>query len=439
MSLLVVGLSHESADLALLERIGLSEQASEVISGRLLASTDVSEFLILATCNRLEVVAEAERFHGAVSDIATVLAEVSDEDVATMRGSLYVHYDDRAVHHLFSLACGLRSMALGEPQILGQLRQALVRAQHAGTVAGHLNRLLQHALRVGKRAHAETELDTVAKSLVQLGLNELSVAIPDLSRSRALVLGAGAMSAVATATLARAGVADLRVIARDPAKASALAARYGGSSVPWPSLGEQLATVDLLVTCTGATQPVVGLDAVAHAREGHREGALAILDLALPSDVEAGVGDLPGVYRCGLTDVHARRRAHEDTDDPVLRQVRDLVTAEVAVYLSGRRAHEVAPTVAALRAQAGAVVEEELARLDQRLPGLGDAERAEVRRALGRVVDKLLHTPTVRVKEKHAQDQPEDYARVLRELFDLDPHETVAVSIPPLRGPDGVR
>ena len=442
MSLLVVGLSHESADLALLERVAQGEHATESISSRLLTSADITEFLVLTTCNRVEVVAEVERFHGAVADIATVLAEVSAHDEETLRGSLYVHYDDRAVHHLFSLACGLRSMALGEPQVLGQLRQALVLAQDAGTVGARLNPLLQHALRVGKRAHAETDLDTVAKSLVQLGLRELAVAVPELQHARAMVVGAGAMSAVAAATLARAGVADLRVVARDPAKASALATRHGGRSVPWSLLSEQLASVDLLVTCTGAVAPVIGVDALKRARDTRRGGdrhQLAILDLALPSDVEPEVADLPGIHRCGLADVDARRRQSEDATGPVVREVQDLVTGEVAAYLSSRRAHEVAPTVAALRAQAGALVEQEMTRLEQRLPDLDEAARAEVRRSVSRVVDKLLHTPTVRVKEKHAQDQPEDYARVLRELFDLDPRDTVAVGVPPASGPEGMR
>ncbi|HKJ12079.1 MAG TPA: glutamyl-tRNA reductase [Ornithinimicrobium sp.] len=439
MSLLIVGLSHESADLALLERIGLQERPGESISARLLASVDVGEFLVLTTCNRVEVVAAVDRFHGAVNDIATALAEVSGRQEETLRGSLYVHYDDRAVHHLFSLACGLRSMALGEPQVLGQLRQALARAQDAGTVAGQLNPLLQHALRVGKRAHAETELDSVAKSLVHLGLHEL--AVPDLQRARVLVVGAGAMSGVAAATLARAGVAELCVVARDPAKASALAARHHGRSVPWSRLAEQLGAVDLVVTCTGATEPVIDVADLSRPRERRHDGSLpdlAILDLALPCDVDPRVGDLPGIRRCGLADLHARRLMQDDSS-PVVREVEDLVTGEVAAYLTERRAHEVAPTVAALRAQAGALVQEEMARLEQRLPEMDEAARAEVRRSVSRVVDKLLHTPTVRVKEKHAQDQAEDYARVLRELFDLDPRDAVAVTTPPALGPDGVR
>jgi glutamyl-tRNA reductase len=442
VSLLIVGLSHETADLATLEQFALHEPAAELISASLLASDDVREFLVLTTCNRVEVVAEVDRFHGAVGDVAAALARASTLDVQELRASLYVHYDDRAVHHLFSLACGLRSMAVGEPQVLGQLRQALLLAQDAGTVGPHLNPLLQHALRVGKRAHAETDLDTVAKSLVQLGLRELEPAVPALSRARALVVGAGAMSAVAAATLARAGVAELRVVARDPAKASALAARHRARSVPWSSLGAQLSSSDLVVTCTGATEPVIGVEMVRRARSGLGDTSpetLAILDLALPADVDPAVGVLPGVQRCDLTDVHARRREGAEPDGSVLREVEDLVTAEVAVYLSGRRAHAVAPTVAALRERADAVVESEMTRLGHRLPDLDDATRAEVRRSVTRVVDKLLHTPTVRVKEKHAQDQPEDYARVLRELFDLDPRDTVAVSTPPTLGPDGPR
>jgi len=301
-----------------------------------------------------------------------------------------------------------------------------------------LNPLLQHALKVGKRAHAETDLDAVARSLVQRGLDLLSPGMPALTRARTVVVGAGAMAALATATVRATSSADLMIINRDPAKSAALADRHGASSGMWADLALHLATADLVISCTGATQPVITRDVVVAALDGRRpDRALAFLDLSMPADVEPSVEALPSVRRVGLADLH--EHPDESGGDShvaqVLDDVRDLVTAEVAAYLISRRAKAVAPTVAALRSRAGVVVQSEMERLSRRLPSLDERENAEVRQAMARVVDKLLHTPTVRAKELYDADGPEDYAKMLRELFDLDPHETVAVTTPPTLGP----
>ncbi|MGB3828007.1 MAG: glutamyl-tRNA reductase [Ornithinimicrobium sp.] len=437
MSLLVVGLSHETAPLGVLERIAqrpdhLASLRAEVIGGE-----DVAESMVLATCNRVEIIADVDRFHGAVSDIAAALARVSGRDKPEVTPLLYVHYDERAVHHLFSMTCGLNSMAVGEPQILGQVRQALALAQRAGSVGGQLNPLLQHALKVGKRAHAETDLDAVARSLVYRGLDLVAPLIPPMAQSRVVIVGAGAMAALAAATLASTGVGELTIVNRDAAKSAALADRYGAGSAPWADLAERLGEADLVVSCTGATQPVIDVDMVVAARGGGRDARpLAFLDLSMPADVALAVTTRPGVHRVGLADLHDQ---HEEFGPDshvshVLRQVRDLVTTEVASFVMGRRANAVAPTVAALRSRASTVVQAEMDRLSRRLPDLDDRADAEVRQAMARVVDKLLHTPTVRAKALQQMDEPGDYARVLHELFDLDPRETVAVQTPPTIG-----
>ncbi len=437
MSLLVVGLSHETAPLEVLERIAQRPEAVEGLREQVLRAQDVAESMVLATCNRVEIVAEVDRFHGAVSDIAEAVAHASGYSRRDVTELLYVHYDERAVHHLFSMTCGLNSMALGEPQVLGQVREALGHAQRAGSVGALLNPLVQHALKVGKRAHAETDLDAVARSLVQRGLDLLSPGMPALTQARTVVVGAGAMAGLATSTVRATSSADLMIINRDPAKSAALADRHGASSGLWGDLALHLASADLVISCTGATQPVITQDVVAAALDGRGQGrALAFLDLSMPADVEPSVEALPGVRRVGLADLHEHHR-DAGTDShvaQVLDEVRDVVTAEVAAYLMSRRAKAVAPTVAALRSRAGAVVQSEMDRLSRRLPAMDERENAEIHQAMARVVDKLLHTPTVRAKELYDANGPEDYARMLRELFDLDPHDTVAVATPPVAG-----
>lgn len=442
MSLLVVGLSHESAPLELLEHIAARPDSVNTLHAAVIQAEDVAESMVIATCNRLEIVADVGRFHGAVSDIAAALAQAGGLDRSSLSDHLYVHYDERAVHHLFSLACGLNSMAVGEPQVLGQVRQAFVRAQRVGSLGPALNPLLQHALKVGKRAHAETDLDAVARSLVQRGLNFASPLTPPLHAARTVVVGAGAMAALAAATLQLAGAGDLTIVNRDPAKAAALASRHGVNSAPWDDLARVLSGADLVISCTGASGAVIDRDTVLDARRLSNESHdVTFLDLSMPADVDISVTTVPGVHRIGLTELH---QGQEDFGPAthvalVLQQVHDLVTSEVAAYQTGRRAEAVAPTVAALRARAGIVLDLEMDRLNARLPDLGDRDSAEIRRAMSRVVDKLLHTPTVRAKALQRGDEPGDYARVLHELFDLDPHETATVQTPPTLGPGEAR
>lgn len=449
MSVLVVGMSHRTAPIELLERAALGAQGARELAARLHTHEHVAESLVLATCNRLEVVVEADTFHGALVGVGEALSEATGLTRDELTEHVYVHYDDRAVAHLFELACGLDSMAVGESQILGQLRDALAQAQEDGRLGAGLNPLLQQALRVGKRAHSETAIDRVAHSLVDSGLQLAGGVLPDLTSTKAVVVGAGAMSGLAVATLVRAGVTDLTVVNRTRDRADRLAGQYGTRAADWADLERLVGGADLVLACTGAVGYVVDGTTLARSRAAAgRSGApLVLLDLALPRDVDPEVTRLAGVRLWGLTELRdeidsAARAEHADgrrsDRDDAVDTVRDLVTAEVAAYLAERRAATLGPTLAALRAQAARVVDAEMARLDQRVPHLPDDERAEVRRTVQRVVDKLLHTPTVRVKELASAREPGDYGQALRELFDLDPRETAGVTGPAPLGLPGV-
>ena len=429
MSLLVIGLSHHSAPIALLEAVAGAPAGT--LAHRVAASDAVGESVVLVTCNRLEVYAEALTFHGAVAAIGEALAEVADVDRTELTAHLYVHFEDRAVAHAFAVAAGLDSMAVGEAQVLGQLRDALRAGQRAGTVGESLNSLLQQALRVGKRAHHETAIDTVSRSLVEAGLDEAERVLGDLSTRTVLVVGAGGMSSLAATTAARRGVGGLVVANRTLARGERLAETTGGRAVAMERLVESIADADVVISSTGSAQYLVGADLVsASAARSARDRVF--VDLALPHDVDPAVADLPGTTLIGLAELGAALAAGADVETlPEVQAVRDLVTGEVAGYVASRMVKSVAPTVAALRSRAAAVVASEMERLDHRLPDLDDATRQEFQHAVHRVVEKLLHTPTVRVKELTSEGHGEDYAAALRELFDLDPHTVAAVSTPP--------
>ncbi|NHA69747.1 glutamyl-tRNA reductase [Phycicoccus flavus] len=429
MSLVVLGLSHHAAPLSLLESVALDADSATDLEAAVLRSDHVTEVVVLSTCNRTEVYAEALTFHGALVDITNALAELCGIDRAVLQPHLYVHYEDRGIAHAFNVACGLDSMAVGEAQIVGQVRRSLGRAQRANHVGPAVNALLQQALRVAKRVHSETQIDLVSGSLVQAGLTRAEAVLGGLGGLSVLVVGAGGMGALAAATVSRQGAREVVVVNRDGARAATLAGRVGGTARPLTDLREALAGADVVISSTGARGRVVGLDDAAAAQRARDGRPQVYVDLALPHDVELAVAGLPGVTRVGLDELGEDLAAADAA--PQVGTARELVTAEVAAYLLARSAQAVAPTVTALRARAGELVASEMQRLERRTPGMTDEDRDEVRRAVSRVVEKLLHTPTVRVKELAQEGQGGSYARALSELFDLDPRDVSLVSAPP--------
>ncbi|GIH69157.1 glutamyl-tRNA reductase [Sphaerimonospora thailandensis] len=435
MSLLAVGLSHRTTPVALLERVTVSGDALVKLLHDVRQDENVAEALVVSTCNRVEVYAAVDRFHGGVTAVTNLLAVHSGLPTGQLADHLYVHYQERAVQHLFSVACGLDSMVVGEGQILGQIRSALRLAQDEGTAGTILNELAQHALRVGKRAHAETGIDQAGASLVGVGLTLAERVIGPIAGRRALVVGAGSMSSLAAATLSRAGVTDIVIANRTFERAVRLAGIVGGRAVESAAVQAELARADLVISCVGAGHRSITVEMVETAMRG-RHDALFLLDLALPHDVDPGVRALPEVT---LVDLESMQRSGLGSDDPseavtdggrgrAIGDVRRIIAEEAAAYLDAERASVVTPTVIALRSMAAGVVEAEIGRLMSRLPELDGRVRDEVTQTVRRVVDKLLHEPTVRIKKLAASPGGDQYAEALRELFDLDPAAPEAVS-----------
>ncbi|HZA16532.1 MAG TPA: glutamyl-tRNA reductase [Pseudonocardiaceae bacterium] len=444
MSLLVVGLSHRSAPVAVLEAAAVPATDAGKVLCELLKREHIAEALLLSTCNRVEVYAVVQTFHGGLADITDVLARQSAMALNQLSDHLYVHYAAAGVEHLFSVASGLDSMVVGEPQILGQLRAAYAGAEQAGTVGRTLHETVQQALRVGKRVHTETAIDAAGASVVSEALVDAAKALacadrPGLAGKRALVLGAGSMGGLAAAQLRRAGVAEIVLANRTEASAQRLAALCEAGGTPARAVGlngvaAALTTVDLVICCTGATEAVLSVEQVADAR-GQSRAPLVVCDLGLPRDVEPGVAQLPGVTLLDLSTV-AQRLQRRATASSAISAAHCLVAQELRSYLVAQRTAEVTPTVTALRKRAAEVVDAELLRLDGRLPGLDHAVRDELARTVRRVVDKLLHAPTVRVKQLAEAGGGEAYADALRELFELDPQAAVAIAATARPTPD---
>lgn len=428
MSILVVGASHRSAPADVLDRLAASAADTAKLRTATLESPDVTEAVVLVTCNRVEVYAHVERFHGAVEAVTELLAgQAGSPDVAGVAGALYVHYDIAAVTHLMSVASGLRSMVVGEAQILGQVRDALRQAQEQGTVGPVLNGLFQHALRAGKRAHHETGIDRAGRSVVSVALDRARDTLGDVTGRPVAIVGAGSVAALAATGVRRAGAGQIVVLSRTHATAARLAESVSGRAEPLAGLASAIAEADVLVSCTGATGVVIGAEVIGDALARRSpDRPLVVLDLAMPHDVDRSVADLPGVTLVGLAELAADPATGPVATD--IADVEEIIADSARAFAAERTADQAAPTVVALRAMAAGVLEAELARLWSRLPELDDRQRAEIAHAMRRQVDKLLHEPTVRVKQ-YADRVPESsYAAALAELFALDPAAVDAVS-----------
>lgn len=435
MSVLVVGLSHKSAPVSVLERAAVSGDTLGKLLHDVAHLPDIAETFVISTCNRVEVYAEVDRFHGGVAGVCELLSRHSGIPAQELTGNLYVHYEDRAVQHLLAVSSGLESVVVGEDQIIGQVRSALKLADDQGTLGRSLRDLGRLALRAGKRARAETGIDRLGLSVVSVGI-ERAIGSGDLSGRDVLVVGAGAMSGLAVATAARAGAARLTVANRTREKAERLAAAVRGTTADFSDLTAAIAGAELVISCTGATGLVITAPHVQRALE-KRDSArpLVFLDLAMPRDVAPEVGELPGVRLIGMEDLHGTGGGVGSDE---IAAVRAIVEEEFAAYGSAVRAARVTPTVVALRAKAATVVEAELGRLAGRLSEEGVSGHAleEIAQTVRRVVDKLLHGPTVRVKELASSPDGEEYAAALRVLFDLDPRTVDAVTRAEVESPN---
>lgn len=436
MSLLLVGVSHRTAPVSVLERVAISGEDTAKVLDELITGEHVSEAVVLSTCNRIEIYAMVETFHGGLTEVSQVLARHAQADVSDLTDHLYVHYAGSAVEHLFSVAAGLDSMVVGEAQILGQLRAAYSTARELGTVGTALHEVAQHALRVGKRAQTETGIDSAGASVVTEALDDAETALDGgLTGRRAVLVGAGSMGGLAAAALRRRGVGEIVVANRTTERAERLAEIVAAEGTPsrvagLEELSPEIGTADVVVVCTGAVGTVLGLDTVRGGR-ARADRPLVVCDLGLPRDVDPEVGALAGVTLIDLATLGAR--LEQASAGQAVEATRALVTEEVRGYLAAQRSAEVTPTVTALRRRAAEVVDAELLRLDGRLPGLEADARGEVAKTVRRVVDKLLHTPTVQVKKLAQSPGGDTYAEALRELFELDPQAPAAVA----SGPSG--
>jgi glutamyl-tRNA reductase len=420
MPVLALGVSYRRAPVELLERLSFPQEDLPKAYHHLATLEAMEEAVIVSTCNRVEVYATVPRYHQGFLDVKRFLSESREVPSDEFGEPLYAHYEDDAAEHLFSVAAGIDSMVLGEPQIHSQVRQALRWAQGEDAAGPVLTSLFREALRVGRRARRETGIESSPAAFVEAGASLASMHLGGLDGRSVLVIGAGEMSALAIRALRDRGVDPVTILNRTPERAARLARRSGGAAHGgMERLEPELAQADLVVSSTGATGLVLHAALVERAVSS-RQRPLFLLDLAVPRDVDPAAADLPGVQVADIDDLREGLDERRDELDAEVERVRAIVTDETRRFGRRQREARLAPLIKALHQRGDEIRAREVRRLASRLRGLSERDRQAVESLAAGIVAKLLHDPVVRLKEGAGTAEGEAHARTLAELFDLD-------------------
>ncbi len=420
MSVVVIGLNHRTVPLDLLERMTIDESRLGKALHDVASRDHVSEAVVLSTCNRTEIYVVAEKFHGAYADVRDFLSEMAYLPPEEFSDHLYVSYDEEAAAHLFAVTSGLDSAVIGEAEILGQVRHAWHRGQEEGTVGTSLNLMFRHALEVGKRARTETGISRHIASVSTAAVAMAAERLGPLDGRAILVLGAGDMGEGMVRSLISGGVDDVRIANRTWERAQEMAAQLGGRAVRLAELDRALAEVDVLLTSTGASSLMLEHGDMTRIMEARLGRPLLIVDVAVPRDVDPAASDIPGVTLLDMDDLRAFAEAGMAERRREVTAVRRMVDEEVARFQAISTAQEVAPLIAALHDGSEQVRVGEIERFRGRLGELDERQLEAVEALTRGIVAKLLHDPTVGLKDAAGTARGERLAEALRDLFKLD-------------------
>lgn len=412
MSVLVLGLSHHNADLALLERLAVPAETSHKVLRELVELEHVLEATVLSTCNRVEFYVHVSRFHPGYDELVEWLCGRAGDLALEVTAAMYGHVDNDAALHLFRVASGMDSMVIGEQQIAIQVKQAMEDARHEGTSRRMLQRLFRQAVRVSRRVRRETGIAEGASSMVEVGLTAATAALGHRPRS-ALVAGAGKIGSLTALQLGDDGVA-VQVWNRSEDKAERLADRVG--AVVHATLAAGLRDVDLVVATTGSPDPIITPDLLAGRSA---DNPIVLLDLAMPRNVDPACADIEGVKIVDIADVRDVAMAGH-MGETLLPEAVELVAGEALRFQAWLSAMEVEPTIRAFRDRAEQVRQDELRRLGRRLTDLTEEQAATVEALTRGIINTLLHEPTIRLKELADAGGADVAVTALRELFNLD-------------------
>ncbi|MEY4015376.1 MAG: glutamyl-tRNA reductase [Actinobacteria bacterium] len=419
MSIVVLGVNYHTSPVTLLEKVMIPVPAMSEALRALSSHSDIREVVVLSTCNRTEVYAVAERFHGAHTDILQFLCETSGLSADDITPHLYSQYDDDAVVHLFEVAAGIDSAVLGETEIVGQVRDAWDFAMKQGTSRSTLNLLFRYALESGKRARTETGISRSTASVAHAAVEMSEEILGTLKGKRVLVVGAGEMGEGVAGALSRAGTDSITVLNRTISRAEELAKKIGARVSDFGNLESELTTADVVLACTGAGGVIIDHELMVRVRQGVSTPIL-VVDIALPRDVAASVAELPGVTLRDLDHLSDWAQRGIDKRASEVGQVRKIIGEEVDRFLLDQTQRQAAPLVAQLREVVESIRMAELERFDSALSSMTPEQRELVESISHGIINKMLHVPSVRLREAAGTPQGERLSAAVRDLFSLD-------------------
>jgi glutamyl-tRNA reductase len=420
VSLVVVGLNHRTVPVELLERMTVPPAGLPKALRSLALREHLAEAVLLSTCNRTEVYARTTMFHPGVDDVRHFLADQAGMDPEGLADLLYTYHEDAAVAHLFGVAAGLDSMIIGEGEILGQVREAWQVAERESTVGPFLSRTFRQAVEVGKRARTETGIARHAVSVPSAAVTLATERLGSLEGRRVLVVGAGDVGEKMAVALSGAGAGEIVVANRTSSRGAALAGRLGGRAIALDGVADELVGSDVLLSCTGSADVLIERADIEEVMARRNGRALLVVDVAVPRDVDPGVGEVFGVTLLDIDALRAQGERSLQQRRTELARVREIITVELDRYRFERSAREAAPIVTALRARGEELRRAELERQSAKVGALDPAARRVLESVTRGLVNKLLHDPTVRLKDAAGTARGELYADALSELFALE-------------------
>ena len=420
--LLLLGLNHATAPLGVREKVAFAGDGRDRAVEAMRAKFPDAEITLLSTCNRVELyAARAVHGHPRAEEIVEFLAEFHGIRTEEFAQHLYQKADRDVVAHLFTVASSLDSMVLGETQILGQVREAYDAARGLGATGTLLNPLFQRALAVGKEVMSATSIAEGRVSVASVAVDYARRIFDSFSDKCVLSIGAGEMASLVLQSFAQLAPKRMIVTNRSPDKAVELAAKFGGEALPFEGLNDHLVGADVVVSSTGATHPIITAAQIAALRKARRYRPMFLIDIALPRDVEAAVGDLENVYLYNIDDLQQVVAGTMDQRKDAVEAARAIVTKQVEAFVAWHRAREMGPVIDRLSKRYHQVAAEELQRTLNKLPNIGDAERAHLEELTRRLVNKLLHDPISMLRRSEGTHGASgQYLHALEQLFRLE-------------------
>ncbi|MCJ7702169.1 MAG: glutamyl-tRNA reductase [Anaerolineales bacterium] len=418
-----LGLNHQTASIALREKLAFTPHRLEASLARLGCGNQVGfkslqELVILSTCNRVELYAVTT--HSSFDLLEAFLAEIQNIPIPEFSSHIYRLQNDEAVGHLLAVAAGLDSVVLGEPQILGQVTEAYSVAGRHGTAGKILSRLFQSAIHAGKRARTETSIAHNPASISSVAVNRISETVSQLSQAQVMVLGAGEMAELAVEALRKRGAGRIVVVNRTVQRAQELARRWDGQAAALEMLLELLPQMDIVITSTGAPHTIIQASMVEKAMQLRPDRPMVFMDIAVPRDVDPEVGAIPAVSLYDMDTLAAQLEHSLSQREAEIPQVKEILVEELSSFQEYLATLDVIPLIVELRQQANDIRQAELEKVIRRMPDLPSDAQEHIEILTKSIVNKILHSPTARLRKEANGPNAIDYADIARGLFGLD-------------------